>query len=135
MFMKGKEILLKHNLKRTSCRQSIIDTIADCGHAISEDEIKQKVEATYDRTTFYRSLKTLIEKNIIHKIVVDNQVVKYALTEGETIGTDHVHFYCNTCETVMCMPDTKIKIPDLPKGYRHQETELVIKGLCNKCND
>jgi Fur family ferric uptake transcriptional regulator len=132
--MKAKEILQKHNLVRTSCRQSIIDTISKCGHAISEDEIKHRVEATYDRTTFYRSLKTLIENNIIHKIVVDNQVVKYALTEGKTIGKDHIHFYCNECETVMCMPETKINLPSLPEGYRHLESELVIKGYCKKCN-
>ena len=132
--MKAYEILLKHNLAKTSCRQSIIDAISQSGHAISEEEIKQKVEATYDRTTFYRSLKTLIEKKIIHKIVVDNQVVKYALTEGKSIGKDHIHFYCNQCETVMCMPETMIKIPNLPEGYRHLESELVIKGFCKKCN-
>jgi Fur family transcriptional regulator, ferric uptake regulator len=132
--MKALEILHQHNLVRTSCRQSIIDTIANSGFAVSEEEIKQKVEGNYDRTTFYRSFKTLIEKNIIHKIVVDNQLVKYALTEGDRISENHVHFYCNQCGMVECMPDAEINIPPLPKGYRHVETELIIKGFCNKCN-
>lgn len=132
--MKTHEILHHHNLVRTSCRQSIIDTIASSGFAVSEDEIKQKVEAKYDRTTFYRSFKTLIEKNIIHKIVVDNQLVKYALTENSRISQNHVHFYCNLCGIVECMPDAEINIPPLPKGYRQVETELIIKGYCNNCN-
>lgn len=133
--MKAEEILHKHKLVRTSCRQSIINTIANCGYAISEEEIKQNIEATYDRTTFYRSLKTLIEKNIIHKIVVDNQVVKYALNDAETFSHKHVHFYCTRCQTVECLPDIEIDTPALPEGYKEIETELVIKGSCKKCND
>lgn len=132
--MKAQEILHKHNLVRTSCRQSIIDTIVNTGHAISEDEIKQKVEATYDRTTFYRSFKTLIENNIIHKIVVDNQLVKYALTENSPVSKKHVHFYCNQCGVVECLPDAEINKLVLPTGYRQVETELIIKGFCSTCN-
>ena len=133
--MKAQDILHKHNLVCTSCRQSIIDTIVNTGHAISEDEIKQRVEATYDRTTFYRSFKTLIENGIIHKIVVDNQLVKYALTENNEASNNHVHFYCNQCGIVECLPDAVIKSPLLPNGYRQVEAELIIKGFCNQCNN
>lgn len=133
--MKAQDILHKHNLVCTSCRQSIIDTIVNTGHAISEDEIKQRVEATYDRTTFYRSFKTLIENGIIHKIVVDNQLVKYALTENNEASKNHVHFYCNQCGIVECLPDAVIKSPLLPNGYRQVEAELIIKGFCNQCNN
>jgi Fur family ferric uptake transcriptional regulator len=132
--MKAQEILHKHNLVRTSCRQSIIDTIVNSGFAISEEEIKQKIDSTYDRTTFYRSFKTLIENRIIHKIVVDNQLVKYALSENRTISKNHVHFYCNKCGTVECLPDAEIKSPVLPAGYSQVEAELIIKGFCVKCN-
>jgi len=132
--MKAQDILHKHKLVRTSCRQSIIDTIVNAGFAISEEEIKQRIEGTYDRTTFYRSFKTMIENNIIHKIVVDNQLVKYAITENSLVSSKHVHFYCNECKTVECLPETEIKTPVLPVGYRLVETELIIKGFCNKCN-
>jgi Fur family transcriptional regulator, ferric uptake regulator len=132
--MKSLEILHKHNLVRTSCRQNIIETVAESGHAVSEEEIKQKVEGTYDRTTFYRSFKTLIENNIIHKIVVDNQLVKYALSENKPVNEKHIHFYCNRCGIVECLPDTEINTPKLPAGYTQVETELIVKGYCNKCN-
>lgn len=132
--MKSQEILHKHNLVRTSCRQNIIESMANSGHAISEDEIKQMVEGTYDRTTFYRSFKTLIENKIIHKIVVDNQLVKYALTESNPVSEKHIHFYCNSCGIVECLPDTEINTPKLPIGYRQVQTELIVKGYCNKCN-
>ena len=92
------------------------------------------VEATYDRTTFYRSFKTLIGNGIIHKIVVDNQLVKYALTENNSDSRNHVHFYCNQCGIVECLPDAELKTPDLPTGYRQVENELIIKGFCSLCN-
>jgi Fur family ferric uptake transcriptional regulator len=132
--MKAHDILHKHNLVRTSCRQSIIDTIVNSGFAISEDEIKRRIEGTYDRTTFYRSLKTLIENGIIHKIVVDNQLVKYAISENRPIGKNHVHFYCIQCGIVECLPGAEIKSPQLPVGYEQTEAELIIKGFCVNCN-
>ncbi len=133
--MKAEDILHKHNLVRTSCRQSIIDTIVNSGFAISEEEIKLRIEGTYDRTTFYRSFKTLIENGIIHKIVVDNQLVKYAISENRPISKNHVHFYCNQCGIVECLPGAEIKSPELPTGYQQVETELIIKGFCIKCNN
>lgn len=132
--MKTHDILHQHNLIRTSCRQSIINSIVDSGFAISEEEIKQKVEGTYDRTTFYRSFKTLLENGIIHKIVVDNQLVKYAITENSQVKEKHIHFYCNQCGTVECLPDATVNKPKLPAGYKQVETELIVKGFCKNCN-
>lgn len=132
--MDTREILQKHNLVRTSCRQSIIGAMLSAGTAVSEEEIKSKVDGTYDRTTFYRTFKTLIENGIIHKIVVDNHLVKYALSESGMHKSHHVHFYCNQCGLVECLDGTDIKTPDLPNGYKEVETELIVKGFCSHCN-
>lgn len=129
-----REILHKHNLVRTSCRQSIIGAILDAGVAVSEDEIKGKVEGSYDRTTFYRTFKTLIENGVIHKIVVDNHLVKYALSATGNETDHHIHFYCNDCGKVKCIENENIPPVALPDGYKHVQTELIVKGLCDKCS-
>jgi Fur family transcriptional regulator, ferric uptake regulator len=72
------------NLKRTSCREGIISVIMDADQPLSENQIRERLTGTFDRTTFYRSFKTLQESEIIHKIVVDNQLVKYALDKSFT---------------------------------------------------
>jgi Fur family transcriptional regulator, ferric uptake regulator len=90
--MKPIEILSSNNLKRTSCREGIIKAILSGSGAMSEDEIREQLEGNYDRTTFYRSFKTLREKGILHKIVVDNQLVKYALDSNTTGKSYHPHF-------------------------------------------
>src|SRR6056297_2195540 len=107
--MEAVKILSGHNLRRTSCREGIIEVIMTAGKALSENEIRERLNGNYDRTTFYRSFKTLEENKIIHKIVVDNQLVKYALDNSITRKKDHVHFYCNDCNTVQCLESTPIR--------------------------
>ena len=133
--MKPIEILSSHNLKRTSCREGIIDVIMTSKTALSENEIRDSLVGNYDRTTFYRSFKTLEENKIIHKIVVDNQLVRYALDNSVTHKKEHAHFYCNECKTVRCLDSVEIEEPALPPGFSKSEVEVVIKGTCNICQN
>lgn len=89
----------------------------------------------YDRTTFYRSFKTLEEHNIIHKIVIDGQTVKYALDDATTHSSTHAHFYCNECHTVTCLDDVPVQRYQLPDGYSESETDVLIKGICPTCQN
>lgn len=131
--MKAVDILKSFNLKRTSCREGIIDVVIAANHALSENEIRGRLTGTYDRTTFYRSFKTLEEHNILHKIVVDNLQVKYALDNSVTHKAEHAHFYCYECHTVRCMDNIPVYRYQLPEGYSDVETEVLIKGTCEKC--
>jgi Fur family ferric uptake transcriptional regulator len=133
--MKPIEILSKHKLKRTSCREGIIEVVMTAKHALSENEIRERLVGNYDRTTFYRSFKTLEEHKIIHKIVVDNQLVKYAIDNTVTHKDEHAHFYCNECNAVKCMDNVPIQKYQLPDGYFDVETEVLIKGTCANCKN
>ena len=131
--MKPAEVLAKNHLKRTSCREGIIEVIMSAKYALSEQEIRERLAGNYNRTTFYRSFKTLEEKNIIHKIVVSSLLVKYALDNSVTKKNEHVHFYCYECNSVQCLEDVKLEKQKLPEGYQETETEVLIKGICNLC--
>jgi len=131
--MKAVEILNNHNLKRTSCREGIIEVLMTAKQALSENEIRERMVGNYDRTTFYRSFKTLEEHKIIHKIIIDNQLVKYALDNTVTHKDEHAHFYCNECNAVQCMDNVPIQKYQLPDGYSDVETEVLIKGTCANC--
>ncbi|HOL99119.1 MAG: transcriptional repressor [Bacteroidales bacterium] len=131
--MKAVEVLNHHHLKRTSCREGIIEVVMNAKQALSENEIRERLSGKYDRTTFYRSFKTLEEHKIIHKIVVDNQLVKYALDNSVTHKDEHVHFYCIKCNSVKCMDNIPIKKYQLPHGYSEIGIEVLIKGICENC--
>lgn len=133
--MNPKEILNSHNLKRTSCREGIIEVIMSSDKALSENEIRDRLFGNYDRTTFYRSFKTLVESSIVHKIVVDNNLVKYALDNQVTHKNEHAHFYCNECNSVVCLESVAIEKPALPEGFSSSEIDFVIKGTCKFCKE
>lgn len=133
--MKAIDILSHHHLKRTGCREGIIDVIIAANEALSESEIKERLTSSYDRTTFYRSFKTLEKNNVIHKVVVDNQNIKYALSHHTDKQKKHAHFYCNKCHTVQCLNDVPVQKIQLPEGYSEAETEIIIKGTCPDCQE
>jgi Fur family ferric uptake transcriptional regulator len=103
--------------------------------ALSENEIREKLSGNYDRTTFYRSFKTLEEHGIVHKIVVDSQIVKYAPGNFITHKKEHPHFYCNDCHTLQCLESIPVQEIQLPDGYTELETEVIIKGICPSCKN
>lgn len=133
--MKAVDILIIHHLKRTSCREGIIEVVMSAYQALSENEIRERLVGNYDRTTFYRSFKTLVEHKIFHKIVVDNQLVKYALDNTVTHKDEHAHFYCNECNAVKCLDSVAVQKYQLPDGYTDVETEVIIKGTCSNCKN
>lgn len=133
--MKPQDVLQTHNLKRTACREGILSVMLDSVQALSESEIRDELRANFDRTTFYRSFKTLLEKKIVHKIVVDNQKVKYALDISITHKNKHAHFYCKKCGAVVCLDGIPIKDPQVPQGFEVSEMEIIIKGICNSCKN
>lgn len=77
--------------------------------------------------------KHYIEHKIIHKIVVDNQLVKYAIDNAMSHKDEHAHFYCNVCNALQCMDNVPVEKYALPDGYSDVETEVLIKGTCANC--
>lgn len=127
--MKARDILSSHNFKRTSCREGILEIIMNSDQALSENEVRERLTGNYDRTTFYRTFNALEKSGIIHKIVVDNRLVKYAIIRQK----QHAHFYCAVCNEVKCMNNIPVQKYKLPAGYSDIETEVLIKGTCAKC--
>lgn len=128
-------ILHQHGLLRTSCREGIIDVMEAAGMPLTEQEIKNRLKGNYDRSTFYRSFKILEDKGIIHKIVVNLQLVSYALNPALSDSKNHAHFYCERCNSVRCLKEQIVTNPLLPKGYKAVNTEMIIRGLCAECRE
>lgn len=132
--MTAKEILYTHQLKRTSCREGLLNAFLISKEALSENELREYVAGSYDRTTFYRSFKTLLDAGVIHKIVVDNTLTKYALTTPQTRDHEHVHFFCTGCHTIKCLHTAMEFNVELPTGFQRQDVEILIKGTCSTCH-
>jgi len=129
--MNASDLLKNHHLKKSSARISIIKAIQEVGAPASEQAISEKMGSLYDRTTFYRSIQSMVDAGIIRKIVVDKLVVRYALREK----SDHAHFFCTECQKITCLEDIHPGPYRLPAGFQSRESDVVIRGLCNSCSN
>lgn len=132
------DTLKEHNLRSTSCREDTLGTFLVRDIALSHGDLESALGDRFDRVTIYRTLKTFLEKGIIHK-VLDDEGVRYALCRERCSEHnhhhDHVHFKCNECGQTNCLENLHIPTVQLPAGYQAQEVNLLIQGLCAACSE
>ncbi len=129
------ELLKSRGLKKTTQRVHLINILREKALAVTEEEIKKEMGTLYDRITFYRTIQTLLEANLIHRITIDSKTVKYALNQPALPHKEHSHFFCNRCHSVTCLETSATLTYGLPTGFREESHELLIKGVCCKCNE
>jgi Fur family ferric uptake transcriptional regulator len=134
----GTDQLLKDfRLRTTESRQLILDLFLRKDFALSHGDIESGIDNSLDRVTVYRTLKTFLDKGIIHKVLDDEGSLKYALCNDACSSKEHhhnhVHFKCIKCGQTNCL---SVDVPNviLPKGYKINEVNLLIQGVCEHCS-
>lgn len=130
-------ILKDYELRTTTSRSAILRLFLKNSFALSYSDIEREIAATFDRVTVYRTLKTFLDKGVIHKVLDDEGSLKYALCSDpcstQEHHHEHVHFKCTKCGHTSCLDDVIIPEVRLPKGYVAGEVNLLIQGICIKC--
>ncbi len=133
-----QQILKKSRLSVTESRGSILNLFINSDGALGHGEIEKQLDTGFDRVTIYRTLQTFVEKGIIHIIPSTDNVVRYALCAhgcGEGHHNDqHIHFTCKNCHLTLCLDHVATPSLQLPKGYIQLQTEVIVTGICEKCN-
>lgn len=132
------EILTRYQLRHTNCRKEILSVFISRNFAISHNDLEKILVPTFDRVTLYRTLKTFLEKGIIHKVLDDEGVTKYALCSSQSCSVqehrhNHAHFKCYNCGKTQCLDNTVIPNISLPEGFVAQDFYLLIQGKCQDC--
>jgi Fur family transcriptional regulator, ferric uptake regulator len=138
--MKDIQQILKDNrLSVTDTRTIILKLFLKSKGALSHAAIEKSTKAQLDRVTIYRTLQSFLEKGIIHTIPTDDNSIQYALCKGDCKegehNDNHIHFICKECDTTYCLDHTAIPTINLPKGFKSEDVEIVVKGICEHCND
>ena len=141
---KAEKILSNHGIRPTQMRSKIYRYLRRKQSAVSFSDLKkvfaEKSEnnKTANRTTFYRNLKIFEDKGLIHQINDGTGVAKFAISDENVkgkYGSDlHLHFHCTECKKTICLPN-KIPEESLPDDYKINDVNLVLKGICVKCNE
>ncbi|HNP20174.1 MAG TPA: transcriptional repressor [Fulvivirga sp.] len=134
--MEAREVLENHALKTTSCRHEVLGLLLSTPQALSQSEIEKSIDPDTDRVTVYRTLKTFLEKGLIHKVLDDSGATKYALCIDCGVNDhnhEHVHFKCNECGQTSCLDKVSIPVINLPPGYKITEKNILVHGICQNC--
>ncbi|PIQ49589.1 MAG: transcriptional repressor [Cytophagales bacterium CG12_big_fil_rev_8_21_14_0_65_40_12] len=134
-----KTLLKDHDLRLTQGRADVIEVFLNNNIAISHADIESAVDGKYDRVTIYRTLKSFLDRGMIHKILDDKGGIRYALCADECSDGDHqhnhIHFKCNECEQTICLEHVEIPSVKLPRGFTAEESNFLITGICDKCKN
>ncbi len=131
--MKATHILQHHQLKCTECRIGILNVLLEADAALTENQVKEALHNKFDRTTFYRSFKTLVETGVLHSITLHDSTL-YMVNAGENAGHEHYHFYCSACHKLLCIHPQKKENIALPDGFKIKQTDITFEGVCKTCN-
>jgi len=127
----------RNGIRPTAMRILIYKYMAARKNALALTDVEQAFLKA-ERTTLYRTIKTFEEKGIVHQIDDGTGVLKYALCEpGCNCEIDrdlHLHFHCNSCDKTICLTEHKIPHINLPQGFRAEDANLVLKGICDTCS-
>ena len=122
--------------RATRPRIEVLAVLLAARRALTHHEIEHQVKRALgmDRVTIYRVLEWLVARGLAHRISGDDRVWRFNAAHGEHARQRHAHFKCNDCGDVICL-ETAVaaRKPPLPAGYRPQEVELTVKGLCPDC--
>jgi Fur family ferric uptake transcriptional regulator len=132
------ELLRRNHLSVTESRKKILYLFLEEEGALAHGDIEKKAGEKFDRVTVYRTLQTFVDKGIIHTIPTADNSVRYALckdncSEGHH-HDHHVHFVCSQCKQTYCLDDVVTPGINMPKGYRAEQVEVVVEGVCRNCS-
>lgn len=134
--MDASNIIKNCGLRLTSSRKKIINILIESQSALSEVDLEKQLASICDRTTIYRTLNTLLENGLVHKLVDTDGSNKYVLNKNSAQpNDDHIHFKCNECGTVECLENFPEQHLHLPNGYKKLYTNFVVVGVCDHCNE
>lgn len=130
-----EKLLKNKGVRITDFRVQVLDLFSQ-GSAAVDMEFIEKSLGKFDRITLYRTIKTFLEKGLIHEIHLGD-VKKYALCDHECGGDhahhhEHVHFHCKVCKDVFCLDVDALPHISIP-NYQIEQTEIQLRGVCKQC--
>lgn len=121
--------------RNTASKTAVLTVLAGADSAMSHDMLLETLEDTVDRATIYRILNRFCDDGMVHRIIADDGKQYFALCEDcehqEEHSHNHFHFRCLTCARVECLSN-EVSV-NLPAGYRAENFNGVISGVCSRC--
>lgn len=132
---KSIEILLEHGIRPTANRLLLVKVLSKAEHPLTMKELEDLVD-TIDKSNIFRTLSLFRDQHLVHVLQDGADAVRYELCHSHEEDHDddlHAHFYCERCRQTFCLNDIPVPQVNLPKGYRMNTINYLIKGICPNC--
>ena len=133
------DALHEAGLRRTPVRLDVLKMLSQDGQPLSAPQILERFGDGVDKVTLYRTLHTLTQKKLLHRVRGDDQIWRYGMVDIKGVARhEHAHFVCDECGTVECLDDTPVpdkvaKRSHVRPGYRVEYSEVLVHGTCRGC--
>ncbi|OQX95605.1 hypothetical protein B6I21_04545 [candidate division KSB1 bacterium 4572_119] len=127
-------------IRPTKVRKDVLGLFSRVEFALSHADIERHIKQKFDRVTIYRTLEMFEKSGLIHKVIDDTGVTKYAShgyggcdVHFRHHKTNHLHFKCTECGNIYCMCSVEVPKIDFPIDFELKILKLSAEGICKKC--
>lgn len=149
-----REALRRAGMRVTGVRLGVLEVLDRGGRALTAQDVADALSArgakeragprgAPDRVTVYRTLNSLVDAGLAHKVDPGDRVFRFSLTDharchGGEHRHEHPHFVCDSCGVVECLGDAEVLIRSAAEGAprrRVKQQDVLLHGTCEKCVD
>jgi len=127
------DLLKSYNLTVTPQRLEIVNVLSSYGH-LNVDKLYVLLKSNFPSislATVYKNINTMIEKNFLSEVKLENQKNVY-----ELIKETHAHIACTECEEILDINiDTSYLFKEVisKSNYNLMSSNIVFNGVCERC--
>jgi Fur family ferric uptake transcriptional regulator len=134
--IKAREMLKAAKLYCTGGRIDILKVLMKAGKPLSQDQISRRSgRSRFDKVTIYRTLESLLDVGLVHKVFVDKRARHFELADHCTERQCHPHFTCTNCGVTHCLTGISLPMAKSPhKGFVIRRQQVRLEGLCPACS-
>ena len=127
-------LLREHHFRVTAPRVGVMAALLDAGCPLTRQQITDRLAgAAPDKTTIYRTLMSLVEADLAHKVFVQQRQWHFEPAHHCSALQCHPHFTCLRCRRTECLHGVSAPLVKLPKGLTMHRQQIRIEGLCALC--
>lgn len=130
-----REHVSRNNLKSSTRRELILETLAQVGRHVTAEELHQEVRLRDPRigaATIYRTLRVLQDGGIVAERHFEGGATRF-----ELVGEHHDHLICTACGKIVEFEDEAIELEQqrvaARYGFELRSHRHELYGVCVDC--
>jgi Fur family ferric uptake transcriptional regulator len=132
-----RAMLRDQGLRATAARLSVLRVLHERRAPMTHEDIMGVLDdGLADKASVWRLLSDLADQGILRRMDLGDRVWRYELLDAcRPVESDHGHFLCESCGTVLCLPPLKLVDPSgaVPSVLAGADYRVRLAGRCGRC--